>query len=168
VLQIPFSVINASDTVATTSFGGLLPAGTIVTIRPQIARGDHLLLEYSVQLSSFVGASPSPNLPPPRQENQVQSTVSIPDGYTVVVGGLELVTDDSAVRQVPLLGRLPLVGELFKSRSLSTSRTRFFAFIRAGVLRSESFEDLKHLSAASVQDAQVDDGWPVLEPRIIK
>ncbi|MEW6747900.1 MAG: secretin N-terminal domain-containing protein [Planctomycetota bacterium] len=41
VLQNPFSTTNISNTVATTSFGGTQDAGTTVTVRPQIAEGDH-------------------------------------------------------------------------------------------------------------------------------
>src|SRR5205823_9095679 len=107
----------ASNTVSTTSYGGSDPAGTTVTIKPQIAEGDHLVLDYSVSLSSFVGSAAAATLPPPKQQNKVQSAATIPDGYTVVVGGIELVNDSKSVSQVPLLGSIPIIGEAFKSRS---------------------------------------------------
>jgi len=168
VLQQPFSQTNASTTVATTSFGGTQDAGTTLTIRPQIAEGDHLVLQYSVALSSFVGTSSSTALPPPRQQNTVQSTVTIPDGFTVVVGGLELETDSKSVTQVPLLGDIPLVGELFKNRDTTRSKSRFFVFIRAGVLRSRSFEDLKYISDVASSKMGIDDGFPEVEPLVIR
>jgi type II secretory pathway component GspD/PulD (secretin) len=168
VLQEPFAAVNASDTIATTSFGGTQDAGTSVTIRPQIAEGDHVVLEYSVRLSSFVGESSSPELPPARQQNSVQSVVTIPDGYTVVVGGLEALSDGDSESRVPLVGRLPLIGEAFKNRSRSSSRTRFYVFIRANVLRDRGFKDLKYLSARDTRAAGIDDGWPEVEPRIIR
>ncbi|MCC6675510.1 MAG: hypothetical protein IT436_00065, partial [Phycisphaerales bacterium] len=71
VVQQPYASVNASTTVSTTSFGGTQDAGTVVTIKPQIAEGDHLLLDYSVSLSAFLGAASNPNLPPPKQENSV-------------------------------------------------------------------------------------------------
>lgn len=168
VLQEPFLATNASDTIATTSFGGTQDAGTTVTVTPQIAEGDHLTLEYSVSLSSFVGESSDPSLPPPRQQNTMQSVVTIPDGYTVVVGGLEVLSAAEAVSQVPLLGDIPFLGELFKSRSKSRSRSRFYVFIRADILRHGGFEDLKYLSDLDVLAAGVDDGWPTVEPRVIR
>jgi len=168
VLQQPFASTNASSTVATTSFGGTQDAGTTLTIRPQIAEGDHLVLQYSVALSSFVGSSGSATLPPPRQQNTVQSTVTIPDGFTVVVGGLELETESKSVTQVPLLGDIPLVGELFKNRDTSRTKSRFFVFIRAGVLRSSSFEDLKYLSSTAATNMGIDDGFPEVEPRVMR
>ncbi|MHC4414378.1 MAG: secretin N-terminal domain-containing protein [Planctomycetota bacterium] len=168
VLQQPFTSTNASDTVATTSFGGTQDAGTSVTVRPQIAEGDHLLLEYSVSLSTFVGESSDPALPPPRQQNNLQSVVTIPDGYTVVVGGLETVTEAEAVSQVPLLGSIPILGEVFKSRSISSTRNRFYVFIRVNILRHGGFEDLKYLSDRDVVAAEIDDEWPEVEPRVIR
>lgn len=168
VVQEPFSSTNASDTVATTSFGGTQDAGTQITVTPHIAAGDHLVLEYSVSLSAFVGDSSDPALPPPRQQTKLQSTVTIPDGHTIAIGGLEVVNEGESISQVPLLGGIPLLGEAFKSRSRTMGRTRFFVFIRAEILRHDGFEDLKYFSRPVGREAGVEDGWPVLEPRIIR
>lgn len=168
IAEEPFLSTNASSTVATTSFGGSLSAGTQVTVRPQIASGDHLVLQYSVSLSAFTGESTSASLPPPRQENSLASVATIPDGYTVVIGGIELLSEGDATTKTPLLGDIPLVGGLFRSRSESETRSRFFAFIRASVLRHQTFEDLKYLSHTAATEAGIDDGWPVVEPRIIR
>jgi type II secretory pathway component GspD/PulD (secretin) len=175
-LQQPFASVNAGDTIATTSFGGTLDAGTVVSIKPQIAEGDHLLLDYSVSLSSFAGPAASATLPPPRAQNRVKSVATIPDGYTVVVGGIDIETDNKSESKVPLLGDIPLVGEAFKSRSKNSSRSRFFVFIRANVLRGRGsgggagggFEDLKYISDQDVARARVDDGWPEVKPRVIR
>lgn len=173
-LQQPVADINVGNNVSTTSFGGTQDAGTTVSIRPQIAEGDHLVLEYSLAISSFVGSAPSAGLPPPRQQNRIDSVATIPDGHTVVVGGLELTTDGRSVDQVPLASALPVLGELFKNRSRSAGVARFYVFIRPIVLRHETFEDLKHISSQSfdVIDAAggptVSDGFPRLEPRVIR
>lgn len=170
VLQEPFTSLNALDTVATTSFGGTLDAGTIVTVVPQITEADHLTLEYSVSISSFVGESADPALPPPRQQNRLQSIVTIPDGYTVVLGGLEVTSDAQAINQVPLIGSIPFLGEAFKSRSKSQSRQRFFVFIRSNILRQTNFEDLKYLSdldAFEMSATEIMSDWPTVHPRII-
>jgi len=168
VVQQPFAQINASDTVATTSFGEFVDAGTQITVTPQIAEGDHLVLEYSVSLSAFIGESSDPSLPPPRQETSVQSVVTIPDGYAIAVGGLDIISEADAETAIPLLSDIPILGEAFKSQSRSNSRSRFYVFIRANVLRHNEFEDLKYLSDRKLFEAGVDDGWPDLEPRIIR
>jgi general secretion pathway protein D len=168
VLQQPFASVNASNTVSTTSFGGTQDAGTTVTIKPQIAEGDHLVLDYSVSLSSFLGSASQPTLPPPRQQNRIRSVATIPDGHTVVVGGIELENDSKTTSQVPLLGQIPIIGEAFKSRGKTTNRTRFYVFIRATVLRGRGFEDLRYLSNQDMAEAGIDDGWPTSTPRVIR
>ncbi len=168
VVQQPYASVNATNTISTTSFGGTQDAGTVVTIKPQIAEGDHLVLEYSVSLSAFLGAAASPTLPPAKQQNRVQSVATVPDGSTVVVGGIDLENQSKTTSQVPLLGDIPLVGEVFKSRNTTNNRSRFFVFIRANVLRGRGFDDLKYLSVHDMDAARVPDGWPVVEPRFIR
>jgi general secretion pathway protein D len=167
VVQQPYASVNASNTVSTTSFGGSQDAGTVVTIKPQIAEGDHLLLEYSVSLSAFLGSASSPTLPPPKQQNRVQSIATIPDGHTVVVGGIEVENRSNTTSQVPFIGNIPIIGEAFKSRNNLNNRSHFYVFVRANILRSRSFEDLKYISEEQALAAQVDDGWPKVEPSVI-
>jgi len=170
VNQQPITTTITSNTSTQTSFAGTADAGTIVTVKPSIAAGDHLVLEYNVEISAFVGESTAEGIPPPSVENSLQSVVSIPDGHTVVVGGLEIETEGESVSQVPFLGSIPLIGELFKNRSKSASRTRFFAFIKPTILRHERFEDLKYLTVAAADEANVDtsEDWPTVEPRLIR
>jgi type II secretory pathway component GspD/PulD (secretin) len=168
VLQTPYASTNASQTVATTSLGGTLDAGTQITVTPQIAEGGQLVLDYSVSLSTFVGAASSPTLPPPRQENSLKSIATVSDGYTVVVGGLEVQNEAETQARVPILGAIPLVGELFKDQSATRSKTRFFVFLRCNVMRASGFEDLKYASQRDIADAKVDDGLPKLKPRIMR
>jgi general secretion pathway protein D len=168
VLTQPYASTNASNTVTTTSYGGAQDAGTQVTLKPQIGAGDHLNLDYSISLSAFIGAPASANLPPPKQQNRVQSAASLPDGYTVAVGGIELNSEGQGTSQVPGLGSIPILGEAFRNRSKNASRSRFYIFIRANVLRNENYEDLKYASEIAAGRAGVDDGFPVVEPRVIR
>ncbi|MCA9293229.1 MAG: hypothetical protein KDA20_05390 [Phycisphaerales bacterium] len=164
----PFTAINASDTVATTSFAGNEDAGTTITITPQIAAGDHLTLEYSLELSAFTGDSQTLQgggvIPPPSQENTLQGKVTIPDSFTVAIGGLRSVNTGDGRTQVPVLGSLPLIGALFGSTSETQSEARFYVFLRGTILRDASFAGLRHLSARELAEAQVDDGSPRVQP----
>lgn len=168
VLQQPFQTATSSSGGTAQGFGGFQDAGTTISVRPQIAEGDELVLQYSLSLSSFVGGSAAPGLPPPRQQNKVDSLATLPDGYTVVVGGLEFTNQSDSEQRIPGLGAIPLIGELFKSRDNSSGRQRFFVFIRATVLRDERLEDLKYISATDTSSIGVSDGWPSMEPRVIK
>ncbi|HED64689.1 MAG TPA: hypothetical protein ENJ09_03935 [Planctomycetes bacterium] len=168
VLQTPFASTNASTTVATTSLGGTSDAGTQVTVTPQITDGDLLLIDYEVSLSSFVGSASDATLPPPRQENRIASVATVPDGYTVVVGGLEVEEETESVSRVPILGDLPLLGVLFRSKSTSRTKSRFFVFLRCSVFRDPGFEDLRYLSEADLGAADLPGDAPVVEPRLIR
>jgi general secretion pathway protein D len=168
VLQTPFLSTNATDVIATTTFGGTQDAGTTIFVRPQIAEGDHLVLDYSIVLSTFVGLPSDPSLPPPRQQNNLQSTATIPDGYTIALGGLETTSATEGIGRVPYLGVLPVFGWLFRAESLVTSHSRFYVFIRASILRSVAFQHLKFLSDIDLHRSDLDPGWPEVEPALIR
>lgn len=169
VIESPFLSTNASDTVATTSFGGASSAGTTISVTPTLVEGDKLALDYTISVSTFVGESADPALPPPRQQNRVQSRATIPDGFTVVVGGLELENRDRAESRIPILGSIPLIGELFKSRSKSEDRTRFFVFLRAKVERQGKYAGLALRTELDLEAAGLPPDLPPRPtPRLMK
>lgn len=159
VAESPFTSVNASTTVATTSFAGFAKAGTQLSIEPHIAEGDHLEIKYDLTVSSFTGSGVA-GTPPPRSSDTISSTVRVPDGYSVVVGGLQTETTANAESQVPLIGEVPILGFLFGNRTRSTSKVRLYAFIRPTVLRNENFEDLRYLSTNDLEAAGVPGDLP--------
>ncbi len=159
VAESPFTSVNASDTVATTSFAGFAKAGTQLTITPHIAEGDHVEIEYDITVSSFTGAGDG-SVPPPRSSDTISSTVRVPDSYTVVVGGLLTETLGESESEIPGLGDVPILEFLAGTRSKSKSKVRLYAFIRPTVMRDEMFEDLKYISKEDLEAANVDDGFP--------
>jgi type II secretory pathway component GspD/PulD (secretin) len=164
----PYATTTLDDGDSITGFGGSEAAGTTISVSPQIAEGDFLVLDYNVSLSAFLGEATSDGLPPPSQSTSLNSVATIPDGYAIAVGGLELITESDADSKTPGLADIPILGNLFKSSSESGSRTRFYLFIRASVLRSPGFERLRYLSDEAGREAQVDLGWPTVEPQIIR
>jgi len=94
-------------------------------------------------------------LPPPRRENLVSGVVRVPAGYTVVLGGVVSTRDDESTSSVPLLGDIPLLGELFKDRLRSSSNDTLFVFIRPVILRDPAFRDLMFLSQADIRQARI-------------
>lgn len=153
--EAPFTSVNASDTVATTSFAGFESAGTTLTVTPHILEGDYLTLEYELSFSNFTGGSSTAAIPPPRTTNSFASTVEIPDGHTMVTGGLIVDNTSDAISEVPLLGRMPVLGRLFQSSSVNSTKTKIFAFIRPVILREDSFEELKYISLKAVENAEL-------------
>jgi general secretion pathway protein D len=165
----PFSSVNASTTVSTTSFGGFASAGTSIRVTPQISEGDHLKLEYEIKLSSFAEASEDTDaaaaaLPPARQTNSLISEATIPDGHTIVVGGLTRENMRESIDRLPVLGHIPGLEYLFSNRSTTERQTTLFVFIKAVILRDDKFEYLRFVSGQAMAEAEVAGEFPVSEP----
>lgn len=168
VVESPYLITTSNNTAATTAFGGSLDAGTTVTVKPQVAEGDQLVLEYSVSLSAFLAPPADPSLPPPRQQNVLSSVVTVPDGFTVVVGGLELEQESETVSQVPILGDIPLLGLLFRNKNKTLTKDKFFVFLRCSVLRASDYEDLKYITQRELPKVGLGEDWPRLQPRVMR
>jgi len=156
--QEPYEVVSQGEETTLTSFGGYVQAGTILTVIPHISQGDWLRLQYEIIQSSFgtrTAEQLAANLPPPKQENQAGGTVRIPAEHMVVLGGLVGTREDAVVNEVPLLADIPLLGELFRSRSNTNSNETLFIFIRPIILRDPAFRDLLSISDEEVQRAKL-------------
>ncbi len=162
----PFKSINAFTSGTTTeSFAGYASAGTRIRLKPQISEGDHLKLEYEVVLSSFsFEEDASESLPPSRQTNSLRSEVTIPDGHTIVVGGLTREEFSNTVDRLPFLGSIPVLEYAFSNRTRDAKETTLFVFIRAVILRDDKFRDLKYLSDDAAREAQLAGDYPFSEP----
>lgn len=167
VAEVPFTSVNASNTVATTSFAGFAEAGTTLEVTPRISDKDHLQLEYVVTLNSFTGTG-GDGVPPPRQTNEIASSVTIPDGYTVIVGGLNFKNDSWDRDGIPFIERIPILKELTSIENLSAQDTTLFFFLRPVILRDDKFADLKYLSDRDLKPAGIGTNFPVSRPLIIK
>ncbi|MBB6429514.1 secretin N-terminal domain-containing protein [Algisphaera agarilytica] len=172
VLGQPVASINQGQNSDTVTFEGFVEAGTSIEMTPHIAEGDHLRLEFSVALESFSGDAASTNLPPPRQSNTVESHVTLPDGSTIVVGGINFDSYSETIQRVPLLGEIPVLEYLFSSRTIMESQNTLFVFMRPVILRQDDFSDLRFYSRESRElaglalDEPLDaSGHPVSEPR---
>lgn len=148
-------------------FSGYEDAGPRLTVKPQISDGGYLRLEYTLELSSFTGSA-SGSLPPPRQKNEIRSeSVTIPTDTTIVIGGLTLENVGKTVVKVPLLGDIPLVGQLFRDESETKRRTTLYAFITPKIMRDPSFADLRLLTKAPLALVSVPAEFPPPKPERI-
>jgi type IV pilus assembly protein PilQ len=172
VVQQPLTSNNASSTVSTTSVSGTTDAGTQISISPQISAADYVTITYTISQSTFLGDAQTINgavIPPAKRADNITSVATVPDGFVIGLGGLSNRSNSHGEARIPLLGRLPFLGNLFKNSTDTNSDSRFFVFIRANVLRRESFEDLRHLGVEQSREAQLkDDRLPELKPELMK
>lgn len=167
VAEAPVSSINQGQNSDTVTFSGFVEAGTTISVTPQIAEGQHLRLEFEVSLESFSGEGTS-TLPPPRSSNTISSEVTIPDGATIVVGGINRKDLSESVSRIPVLGELPLLEYLFSSRTQSESESTLFVFLRPVILRDDQFADLRFYSQPDIAAAGLPPEYPSSEPMLVR
>ena len=173
VESFPFNSVNVINTVGSQSLGGNQQAGTIITVTPHINEDDHLQLEFDVEFSSFEGEQISTGgdnpglLPPQRKIDRVGSVVTIPDGKTVVVGGLKRGSASEAFSGVPWIEKIPVLRELTSKTSAEDKCTSFFLFIRPKILRDSQFRDLQYLSGNDIREMEIPANDPVSRPMLI-
>ncbi len=173
VESFPFNSVNVINTVGSQSLGGNQQAGTIITVTPHINEDDHLQLEFDVEFSSFEGEQISTGgdnpglLPPQRKIDRVGSVVTIPDGKTVVVGGLKRGFASETFSGVPWIEKIPVLRELTSKTSAEDKCTSFFLFIRPKILRDSQFRDLQYLSDNDIREMEIPANDPVSRPMLI-
>ncbi|MEO6092053.1 MAG: type II secretion system secretin GspD [Novosphingobium sp.] len=138
--NVPFRTGSyATDGNTTTPFTTIERADVGITLRvvPRVHEGDTIRLEVNQEVSSLVGAvAGAADIVTNRRS--IQTTVLADDGQTIVLGGL-ISDDQTRVRsQVPVLGDIPVVGELFKSRRESKTRRTLFVFLKPTILRNSA------------------------------
>ena len=140
------SINTITSTTATTSFAGFESAGTRLAITPHISEGNYLSLEIEFEISQFTEESTSPEVPPARRRDTVNTEIMVPDQATIIIGGLSGYHSRNVVSKVPLLGDIPLLGALFRRTRTIWDDTTEYIFIKAQIVRDEAFADLLGLS----------------------
>src|ERR1700736_4392824 len=108
--------------------------GTILKVTPHINEGNSVQLKIEQEASS-PGASPANSADISTNKRSIKTTVLIEDGGVIVLGGLMSDTVLESEDRIPGLGSIPLVGNLFKSRSGSRQKKNLLVFIRPKILR---------------------------------
>ncbi len=108
--------------------------GVKLAITPQINESDSMLLQISQEISS-IAQSAEGAVDLITNQRTIETTVIVDDGEILVLGGLiEDVLRESDQR-VPVLGSIPILGALFRSRSTDKVKTNLLVFIRPKILR---------------------------------
>ena len=124
----PFTTVDRGD------------VGLTLVITPQINQGDAVRLEIEQTLSELA-PSVAGAVDLVTNTRALSTAVIVEDGGTLVLGGLiqEKVRENR--QAVPLLGRLPLIGALFRASSESREKTNLMLFIRPTILRDSAQAD---------------------------
>jgi general secretion pathway protein D len=123
----PFQTIDRKD------------VGVILTVTPHVNEGDAVRLELKQEISALAPqASGAVDLITNKRE--LSTTVLVPDGGLLVLGGLTSEEATENVQGVPGLSRIPLLGNLFKSRAAKRNKRTLMVFLRPTILRDAATE----------------------------
>ncbi|WP_411291182.1 type II secretion system secretin GspD [Sphingorhabdus sp.] len=119
--------------------------GIKLEVTPQVnAQGD-VKLFLKQEVSSVAGPVSSRSSDLILNKREFETTLTVGDGQLLAIGGLLNDDERRTIERIPLLSDIPIIGELFKSRSRSRSKTNLMVFIRPTILRSR--EDGDRLTA---------------------
>jgi len=115
--------------------------GVIMTVTPRVTAGNNVRLEIKQEVSD-AKAQAGANDPPPRITNKVLETVmTIPDGATVMMGGLIKTDNTDSHDGVPYLKDVPYIGRLFRTNRTVRDRSELLILITVNVVDTESGMD---------------------------
>ena len=108
--------------------------GVMLSITPQINDGDTMMLTISQEISN-IAQSATNAVDLITNQRTIDTTVIVDDGEILVLGGLIQDTLLESDQFVPVLGKIPLLGNLFRSRKTEKKKTNLMIFIRAEIMR---------------------------------
>ncbi len=109
------------------------PNGNMInlTMKPQVVT-DPIWYQYGSTVRRADGSEQTLNMPQPFfQLRQLETSISVYDGATVVMGGLITESVEKTNDKIPVLGDLPLIGALFRSKSEKSVKKNLLIFVTA-------------------------------------
>lgn len=110
--------------------------GVILNITPHINEEDFIRLKISLQSTKLTSAAASTT--PTTLKRSAKTTTVVKDNETIVIAGLVGDSTDDNTYKVPLLGDIPLLGWLFKTKSTSREKTNLYVFLTPHIVRTQA------------------------------
>jgi general secretion pathway protein D len=125
--------------------------GIMLEITPHISQGGLVRLEINSEFTKLIEDVTTTSLDTPTTaKRQAQTVVSMNSGSTIVIGGL--IRDDKVTieKKIPLLGDIPLLGELFKYKKDRLQKTNLLIFITPHVLTGQ--DDVQRMTEEKTEE----------------
>ena len=131
--------------------------GITLQIAPRVSSDGYITSRIYGVVSSVTGFSQGY---PTISQREAETSASVRDGETFVIGGL---TQDNVLTtssRIPLLGDIPLVGYLFQNERSTTTRTELYIVITPRIVRHRRFEDAER----AAQERELEAAGPAYSP----
>jgi general secretion pathway protein D len=137
------ATVNVGTQTSVTTTPQTVSVGLTMAVTPQIGEGDVVILNVRPTITSISALVKDPNplltIPnnvPQLRTREIESVMRINSGDTAVLGGLMEDSIDYNTNRVPIVGRIPLLGEIFTNRANSAQKTELVVFLRPIVLKN--------------------------------
>jgi general secretion pathway protein D len=118
----PFQTIERKD------------VGLTLKIKPQVTEGGTIKMDIYQEVSNVASTLLSGASDLITNKRSIDTKVLVDDGHTIILGGLIEDNKTETEQSVPLLGRLPLIGGLFRYRQKTGKRTNLMVFLRPVII----------------------------------
>ena len=142
--SLPYVTSTTQDSItgATLFNYSFLDVGIVLTVTPRITSNGYVTMDVTQTANELQGYDTTINAPIVNQR-EASTTVSVKDSETVVLGGIIQNSTAKTVNKIPILGDLPLLGNLFRDNNTVKAKTELLIFLTPHVVRNQ--DDAKRL-----------------------
>ncbi|HEV2472091.1 MAG TPA: secretin N-terminal domain-containing protein, partial [Chthonomonadales bacterium] len=138
--SLPYVLSSIQNVTGTLNYNyAFLDVGIVLAVTPRISANGYVTMDVTQTANDFV-AYTSFNAPIVNQR-EADTTVSVKDGQTVVLGGIIKNTVTSTVNKIPILGDLPIIGNLFRTTNKENNKTELLVFLTPHIVRDAAEAD---------------------------
>ena len=145
--------------------------GINLSVTPQISEGDTVVLEIEQEVSGVSNQSVEGAVDIVTTERKITTQVIAKDKEVIILGGLLEDDVQQSQQKVPLLGDIPLFGQLFRNDSTTFNKTNLMVFLKATIVRNEetlrgaTAEKYKHIRNDQIKSRK--NGVPLMRDDVI-
>jgi general secretion pathway protein D len=132
-----------------------MPEGLTINITPQISDDDNVMLNVRPTITRIIGYKNDPNPAlvsagvtnqiPVSQVREIESLLKVRSGNVTVMGGLMQNSAKQGTEGIPVVSKLPMVGDLFSSRDDQHKKSELVIFLRPVVIKDAAINgDFQH------------------------
>ncbi|MBN8462424.1 MAG: secretin N-terminal domain-containing protein [Dechloromonas sp.] len=138
---------NVGNNTTVTTTPQSVSVGLVMSVTAQVSDGDAVILNVRPTISSIseLKEDPNPSIPagvknyvPQIRTREIESVMRVNSGEIAVLGGLMEDSVNWKTGRVPLVGQLPLIGELFTTRNNAAAKSELVVFLRPVIIRDPS------------------------------
>ncbi|HDK82572.1 MAG TPA: hypothetical protein ENH31_08410, partial [Nitrospirae bacterium] len=141
--NVPFISKSQRDLASTSAVLSSIErqdVGITLRITPQITEGDYVKLDLYQEISSVKEDSENITISvgPTTTKRATKTSVVVRDGQTVVISGLMQEIEENSVAKTPILGDIPIIGWLFKHKTITKKKTNLLIFITPHIVKDSA------------------------------